>query len=126
MAAVGAPLRVRFRSGVAMRYRVHESSLSHALTDAKWWETEMKIRLKHLGYTPVWDSVLWDWIVTAAYRLDRPERLEYARANCAEAGPAGVGGLRSLSPRHPVQARQTPQSRHGSRCSGIETALEPA
>jgi hypothetical protein len=40
----------------------------------------MKILLKHLGYTAEWDAALWDRIARAAYRLDRPEQLDYARA----------------------------------------------
>jgi glycosyltransferase involved in cell wall biosynthesis len=80
-----------FLPGIALRYRVHEASLSHALTRRNggglWWETEMKILLKHLGYTTGWDAALWDRIARAAYRLDRPEQLEYARANL-RAGPS--------------------------------------
>jgi glycosyltransferase involved in cell wall biosynthesis len=70
--------------GVTLRYRVHEASLSHALSrhdrGALQAETEMKILLKHLGYTPRWDAVLWDRIARIAYRLGRPEQLDFARA----------------------------------------------
>ena len=41
----------------------------------------MSIFLKHVGHSPAWDAVLFDRIARAAYRLDRPEQLEYARAN---------------------------------------------
>jgi glycosyltransferase involved in cell wall biosynthesis len=73
-----------FVPGIALRYRLHESSASHVMTrhdgGTLWWETEMKIMLKHLGYTPEWDATLWDRIARAAFRLGRPEQLEYARA----------------------------------------------
>ena len=74
-----------FTPRVAVRYRVHPASLSHTMSGerkgAAWWETDIAIYLKHIGYSPAWDAVLWDRIARAAYRLDRPERIEYARAN---------------------------------------------
>jgi hypothetical protein len=60
---------------------VHPSSLSHVLSDESWSETELGILLKHVGHSRAWDAVLWDRIARAAYRLDRPEQLDYARAN---------------------------------------------
>jgi glycosyltransferase involved in cell wall biosynthesis len=74
-----------FSPHIGTRYRVHPASLSHSLSDqhggSLWWEADMAIFLKHLGHSPAWDAVLWDRIARAAYRLDHPERLEYARAN---------------------------------------------
>jgi glycosyltransferase involved in cell wall biosynthesis len=74
-----------FTPGIHVRYRVHGVSVSHTLTTSlggsMWWEADIAIFLKHLGHSPQWDAVLWDRIARAAYRLDRPERLEYARAN---------------------------------------------
>jgi glycosyltransferase involved in cell wall biosynthesis len=70
-----------FTPRVGVRYRVHPVSLSHVLTDEQWWAAELAISLKHLGHSPAWDAVLWDRIARAAYRLGRPEQLEYARAN---------------------------------------------
>jgi glycosyltransferase involved in cell wall biosynthesis len=72
-------------SRIGVRYRVHEESLSQVLHNrfggSLWWESNMKIFLKHLGYSPAWDAVLWDRIARAAYRLNRAERLQYAAAN---------------------------------------------
>jgi glycosyltransferase involved in cell wall biosynthesis len=74
-----------FTPRVAVRYRVHPASLSHTMSGgrngAAWWEADIAIYLKHIGYSRAWDAVLWDRIARAAYRLDRPEQLEYARAN---------------------------------------------
>jgi glycosyltransferase involved in cell wall biosynthesis len=74
-----------FTPQVAVRYRVHPASLSHTMSGerkgAAWWETDIAIDLKHIGYSPAWDAVLWDRIARAAFRLDRPEKVEYARAN---------------------------------------------
>jgi glycosyltransferase involved in cell wall biosynthesis len=74
-----------FSPRISTRYRVHAESLSHMLTNnfagALWWEADMNIWLKHLGFSRVWDAVLWDRIARAAYRLDHSQRLEYARAN---------------------------------------------
>jgi glycosyltransferase involved in cell wall biosynthesis len=87
--------RFAFTPRIGVRYRVHPASLSHVLTDensgSRWWEADVGIFLKHLGHSRAWDAVLWDRIARAAYRLDRPEQLEYARANL-RAGP----GLRAL------------------------------
>jgi glycosyltransferase involved in cell wall biosynthesis len=73
-----------FLPGIALRYRVHEASLSHALSrhdrGARWWETEMKILMKHLGHSRRRDAGLWARIARIAYRLDRPEQLDFARA----------------------------------------------
>lgn len=70
---------------IGARYRVHDRSLSQLLDNrfggSLWWESNMKIFLKHVGYSPAWDAVLWDRIARAAYRLDRAERLQYAGAN---------------------------------------------
>jgi glycosyltransferase involved in cell wall biosynthesis len=74
-----------FTPKMSTRYRVHAESLSHMLTNrfagAQWWEADMNISLKHLGFSRAWDSFLWDRIARAAYRLNHPARLEYARAN---------------------------------------------
>jgi glycosyltransferase involved in cell wall biosynthesis len=70
-----------FTPGVHVRYRVHSASLSQRLASERWWSTEMSIFLKHIGHSPAWDAILWDRIARAAYRLDRREQLEYARAN---------------------------------------------
>jgi glycosyltransferase involved in cell wall biosynthesis len=74
-----------FTPRIGTHYRVHEESLSHTLHDrfggSLWWEANMRIFLKHLGYSPAWDAVLWDRIARAAYRLDRAEQLQYAGAN---------------------------------------------
>jgi glycosyltransferase involved in cell wall biosynthesis len=74
-----------FTPGICARYRVHRGSLSHTLTNrlggSMWWEADIAIFLKHLGHSQAWDAILWDRIARAAYRLHRPERLEYARAN---------------------------------------------
>ena len=74
-----------FSPHVGARYRVHPVSLSHMMSGARkgaaWWEADIAIYLKHIGYSPAWDAILWDRIARAAYRLDRPEQLEYARAN---------------------------------------------
>jgi glycosyltransferase involved in cell wall biosynthesis len=73
--------RFAFSPRIGVRYRVHPSSLSHVLPDESWSEAEVGIFLKHVGYSRAWDAVLWDRIARAAYRLDRPEQLDYARAN---------------------------------------------
>jgi glycosyltransferase involved in cell wall biosynthesis len=74
-----------FAPRICARYRVHERSLSHTLTKrdggALWWESDLRVFLKHVGSSPARDAVLWDRIARAAYRLNLPERLEYARAN---------------------------------------------
>jgi glycosyltransferase involved in cell wall biosynthesis len=74
-----------FTPRIGARYRVHEGSLSHSLSirsgGSLWWEADIGIFLKHLGYSPAWDTILWDRIARSAYRLHLPERLEYAHAN---------------------------------------------
>ena len=70
-----------FTPGVQVRYRVHSASLSQRLASERWWSTDMSIFLKHIGHSAAWDAILWDRIARAAYRLDRQEQLEYARAN---------------------------------------------
>jgi glycosyltransferase involved in cell wall biosynthesis len=69
-----------FTPYVGARYRVHSSSLWQTLGN-RAWESDIRVFLKHLGYSPAWDVVLWDRIARAAYRVDHPARLEYARAN---------------------------------------------
>jgi glycosyltransferase involved in cell wall biosynthesis len=80
---------------ICARYRVHERSLSHTLAKrdggALWWESDLRMFLKHVGSSPARDAVLWDRIARAAYRLNLPEQLEYARANLrARATPRAV------------------------------------
>lgn len=62
------------------RYRIHSSSLWHTL-GSRGWESDIKIFLKHLGYSPKWDAILWDRIARLAYRVDHAKRVEYAAAN---------------------------------------------
>jgi glycosyltransferase involved in cell wall biosynthesis len=69
-----------FMPYVSARYRIHSSSLFQTL-GSRAWGSELRIYLKHVGYRPELDAVLWDRIARLAYRLDHPGRLEYARAN---------------------------------------------
>jgi glycosyltransferase involved in cell wall biosynthesis len=65
---------------VGARYRIHSSSLSQTIGD-RAGESDLRTYRKHVGHRPALDPVLWDLIARLAYRLDRPEQLEYARAN---------------------------------------------
>jgi glycosyltransferase involved in cell wall biosynthesis len=69
-----------FTTHFVARYRIHSSSLWQTL-GSRLWESDIRIFQKHLGYSRAWDAILWDRIARAAYRLDRPERLQYASAN---------------------------------------------
>ena len=69
-----------FTASVGARYRLHPSSLWQTIGD-RALESDIRIFSKHVGYSSAWDPVLRDRIARAAYRLGRPERLAYARAN---------------------------------------------
>lgn len=69
-----------FTPYISARYRVHRSSLWHTL-GSRVWENDIRIVRKHLGYDPETDAIIWTRIARASYRLDRPERLEYARSS---------------------------------------------
>ena len=70
-----------FTPGIHVRYRVHPKSLSQRLPDQRWWSTEMSIFLKHVGHSPAWDAGPVRPDRAGRLPTDRPEQLEYARAN---------------------------------------------
>jgi glycosyltransferase involved in cell wall biosynthesis len=115
-----------FTPGIHVRYRVHSTSLSQRLADEGWWSTDMSIFLKHVGHSPAWDAVLWDRIARAAYRLDRPEQLEYARANlhAGRSLPAlALYGLcRARVPYRRVRPLKHAVARYAGRAGGSPTA----
>ena len=70
---------------VVALYRKHSRSLSNTL-GSRFWETDMRIFLKHVGHSDEWDAILWDRIAHIAYRLDDPQAREYVRAYRRAAG----------------------------------------
>ena len=74
---------------VVARYRLHPSSLSQTL-GSRFWDTEIRIFLKHVGHSPEWDAVLWGRIAHMAYRVEHPRTREFARSYL------GAAGLRAL------------------------------
>jgi glycosyltransferase involved in cell wall biosynthesis len=116
-----------FTDRIGTRYRVHEDSLSQLLHNrlggSLWWESNMAIFLKHLGYSPAWDAVLWDRIARAAYRLDHAKQLPYAGANLRASRSPRALALYVLCRAGIPYRRVAPLKRAATR---IGAALRPA
>lgn len=80
---------------IGARYRIHETSLWHTL-GRRVWESDIRILRKHLGYSPETDAVLWSRLARTSYRLDQPERLEYARSSLRHGRNLKTFGLYAL------------------------------
>ena len=64
-----------FSPHVGASYRVVSGSLS--TRHEQLWESAMRVQLKHIGYSPEWDAVLWRRIARIAYKIDHPQQREY-------------------------------------------------
>ena len=64
-----------FSPHVGASYRVVTGSLSSR--HEQLWESAMRVQLKHIGYSPEWDAVLWRRIARIAYKIDHPQQREY-------------------------------------------------